>query len=110
MDFNHPLTSPEQMAFEPLLVQHSVDLVLVGHEHCYERIHPVINGTVTDKPSNVTSPDGNDVYRSPTAPAHIVIGSAGALQEEVCCLLLLLLCVCVCVLYSLFVGHVGRLG
>lgn len=42
--FDHATTSPEQMAFEPLLVQHGVDLVLVGHEHCYERIHPVVNG------------------------------------------------------------------
>ena len=46
MDFNHPLTSPEQMAFEPFLLEHGVDLVLVGHEHCYERIHPVVNGNI----------------------------------------------------------------
>jgi len=40
----------------------------------------VYAGSVTDHPT--TGPDGNDVYQSPSAPPHVVIGSAGALQEE----------------------------
>ena len=63
-------------AFEPLLLQHHVDLTLTGHEHAYERVHPVRNGSVASTPG----PDG--VYRDPTAPVHLMIGSAGALQEE----------------------------
>ncbi len=52
----------------------------VGHQHCYERIHPLVNGTVTDRPTK--GPDGHDVYASPKAPLYVVIGSAGAMQAS----------------------------
>ena len=33
---------------EPLLLDAKVDITFVGHQHAYERIHPNVNGTVTD--------------------------------------------------------------
>jgi hypothetical protein len=32
-----------RQSYEPLLVQHGVDIVLNGHVHAYERIKPVVN-------------------------------------------------------------------
>jgi hypothetical protein len=52
---------------EPLFVAAKVDLALWGHEHAYERIHPVINGTVVSR----TTAD-------PPAPINIVLGMGGA--------------------------------
>ena len=52
---------------EPLFVQANVDLVLWGHEHSYERIHPVINGTAV----------GRDTT-NPRAPINLVLGMGGA--------------------------------
>ena len=69
-----------QRAFEPLLIKYKVDLVTVGHEHCYERIHPVINGTVVTFPTKLSN--GKDLYENPKAPLHIVVGTAGAFQHE----------------------------
>ena len=63
-------------AWEPLLNKHAVDLVLVGHQHMFERTHAVFNGTV------VTAPNANGTYVNPGAPIYIVIGTAGAIQEE----------------------------
>ena len=77
----HKPGCPLQRGFENLLIKYKVDLVLVGHEHCYERIHPVINGTVVSVPSK-KDPEGNDIYENPSAPAHIVVGTAGAMQAE----------------------------
>lgn len=51
--------------------------------HQYTCLIPNIvlsKGSVTDLPAK--GPDGNDVYRTTSAPAHVVIGSAGAMQEE----------------------------
>lgn len=43
----------------------------------YERVHPVINDTVTELPT------GNPAtYNSPKSPMHLVVGTAGALQVE----------------------------
>ena len=77
----HKPGCPLQLAFDHLLFQFKVDLVLVGHEHCYERIHPVVNGSVVTFPSKKDH-EGNDIYENPPAPAHVVVGTAGALQEE----------------------------
>ena len=43
----------------------------------YERTHPVINGTVEQLPTG--SPN---VYTSPKAPLHVVVGTAGAMQDD----------------------------
>ncbi len=43
----------------------------------YERVHPVVNGTV------VQTPTGSPLtYTKPPAPVHVVIGSSGALQFD----------------------------
>ena len=77
----HKPGCPLQRGFEHFLIEYKIDLVLVGHEHCYERVHPVVNGTVVALPSRKDS-EGNDIYENPQAPAHVVVGTAGALQEE----------------------------
>ena len=35
---------------------------------------------MTDRPTK--GPDGNDVYHNTSAPTYVVVGSAGAMQEE----------------------------
>ena len=46
---------------------HHQDLVLWGHEHAYERVHPVINGTVVGRTTE-----------APKAPINLVLGMGGA--------------------------------
>ena len=52
---------------EPLLRKYKVNLFLVGHQHSYERIAPVYNGTVVE--------DGRGTV-------HLTVGSAGATREK----------------------------
>jgi len=66
---------------EPLFFQYGVDLTLVGHQHCYERIHPSRNGTVLSTPDPSVAALRVQ-YTEPRGPVHVVQGSAGALQEE----------------------------
>ena len=63
-------------ALEPLLLDAKVDLILTGHQHGYERIHPNVNGTVTDRT------DIDNAYIRPRGPVHLLVGSAGAMQNE----------------------------
>jgi hypothetical protein len=66
---------------EPLLIRYAVDITVTGHLHCYERIHPNINGTKVQLP--ITDPATAQVkYQDPSYPVHIVQGNAGGLQEE----------------------------
>lgn len=65
---------------EPVLLRHGVDLVITGHMHAYERTHPVANGSRVALP--LRKHLGADVYVSPPAPVHLVVGTAGALQRE----------------------------
>lgn len=73
---SHQPGAPMSAALEPLLLQYHVDMVLQGHEHCYERTAAVYNGTV------ITLPDANNTYTNPGAPIYIVQGTSGAMQEE----------------------------
>jgi acid phosphatase type 7 len=60
-------TCPEcQAAFEPLLLQYGVDVVLHGHKHFYERHAAVGAGGVT-----------TEIGADPTTPWYIVNGAAG---------------------------------
>ncbi|OBT70844.1 hypothetical protein VF21_10156 [Pseudogymnoascus sp. 05NY08] len=54
-----------QLAFEPLLLEYGVDLVLHGHKHFYERHAAVNNGTTTE------------IENNPKAPWYLVNGAAG---------------------------------
>jgi len=69
--------APFQTAIEPLLLKYGVDMTITGHMHCYERVHPVVNGTVVSTPTGTPA-----VYTSPPAPVHLVVGTAGAAQTE----------------------------
>lgn len=64
-----------QSIIEPLLVKYGVDVYWSGHQHCYERTWPMINGT------SVTY-SNNRVYRNPGRPSYIVQGTAGAFIGE----------------------------
>ncbi len=52
-------------AFEPLLLQYGVDLVLHGHKHFYERESAIDNFVA------------QEITNNPTAPWYIVNGAAG---------------------------------
>jgi len=67
-------------ALEPLFLEYDVDLVFAGHIHAYERIHPNVNGAVSQFP---TKYDGVDLYRPDNlGPIYVVQGNAGASQVE----------------------------
>ena len=51
---------------ESVFYKYGVDIVLEAHEHCYERLWPVYNETVTAKS-----------YVNPAAPVHLISGTAG---------------------------------
>ena len=73
-----------QAALEPLLLQYDVDLVIQGHMHAYERIHPVDNGTVTVQPSKKRGTSGlvDTYYADGKGPVYVVQGNTGAMQFE----------------------------
>ena len=60
-------------AMESLLFDYNVDLAIWGHDHHYERTHPVFEEQVYA--NNTGSYD--DPYYLPEAPIHIVAGMAG---------------------------------
>lgn len=72
-----------QVDLEALFIEHGVNLVISGHIHSRERVHPVNNGTVTNFPTNISTPRGpSQLYKNPAAPAHICAATGGALQED----------------------------
>jgi hypothetical protein len=64
---SHYMAATLRRRMEPLFVKAKVDLVLWGHEHAYERIHPAINGTVVGRTTD-----------NPAAPINLVLGMGGA--------------------------------
>ncbi|KAL2020100.1 hypothetical protein VTK56DRAFT_8904 [Thermocarpiscus australiensis] len=54
-----------QSAFEPLLVEYGVDLVLHGHQHFYERHAAIANGV------------SQEITANPNAPWYIINGAGG---------------------------------
>ncbi len=62
----------------PLFDRYGVDLVVCGHEHHYERSHPVrgVLGTDTLTPRPVAA--GTDVIDSSAGTVHMVIGGGGS--------------------------------
>lgn len=64
-----------QSRLEPLLAKYHVDLVLTGHEHCYERTLPVYNMTVYGNSTGHGQP--GDRFVRPGAPVHVMVGTGG---------------------------------
>lgn len=62
---------------EPLLNKYKVDLVLNGHQHCYERTYPFYKDKVI-----ITEGSTENVYLNPQAPVYMTQGTAGALMRE----------------------------
>ena len=59
-----------------MFVRHRVDVSFYGHIHSYNRMYPVKgNGTFVEMPAAGAAPN---VYRSPSAPVHMMVGMAGA--------------------------------
>jgi len=58
---------------EPTILEFKVDLVINGHEHLYERMNAVVNGTVV-----ATASGPNATYVSPAGPVYVVQGTSGA--------------------------------
>ena len=66
---------------EPLMIEMDVDLLVAGHMHAYERIHPVKNYQVTVYPE--ANEDDTDMYYSKGhGPVYVVQGNTGAMQFE----------------------------
>jgi Icc-related predicted phosphoesterase len=57
---------------EEILFEYSVDLVLQGHVHNYERDHAVYKGLVDDRLS-----DDGRIYLNPRSPVYVINGNAG---------------------------------
>ena len=88
----HVRGAPFQSAVEPLLLEAKVDVMMTGHEHGYERIHPTRNGSVVSLPTEELRAINNGnklsatqtvhVYQKPQAPLGVMVGSTGGLQED----------------------------
>eukprot|EP00759_Apiculatamorpha_spiralis_P029191 PhF_6_TR31479/c0_g1_i2/m.46268 len=58
---------------EDLFYKYKVDFVFEAHQHTYERLFPVYNGTVMNGTQGT--------YINPPAPVHIVAGAAGCVED-----------------------------
>lgn len=68
-------------ALEAILLAYDVDLYLTGHLHCYERVHPVVQGKVSVFPEKAS--DGLDLYKATgKGPVQVVQGNTGGMQAE----------------------------
>ena len=61
----------------PLFDQFHVDLVLCGHEHHYERSHPVRGTLPTETQTPIPVDTGDGVIDSRRGTVHVVIGGGG---------------------------------
>lgn len=61
----------------PLFDQYQVDLVLCGHEHHYERSHPLRGTMGTDTRTPIPVETRNDVIDATKGTVHLVIGGGG---------------------------------
>jgi hypothetical protein len=61
-----------QTTWFDLFAEHSVDLVLQGHDHTYERTHAMRGMTVVD---------GESPYSTDTGTVYCVVGNGGEVQE-----------------------------
>jgi Calcineurin-like phosphoesterase/Purple acid Phosphatase, N-terminal domain len=61
----------------PLFDRYQVDLVVCGHEHHYERSHPVRGTQSNDTATPIPVDTGNDVIDTTRGTVHLVIGGGG---------------------------------
>ncbi|XP_067932184.1 acid phosphatase type 7-like [Watersipora subatra] len=64
----------EPYNLERLFHTSGVDLIIQAHEHSYERLHPLYNGTQV-----------GCGYNNPSAAVHLIAGSAGCNEREMMC-------------------------
>ncbi|KAM3829425.1 acid phosphatase type 7 isoform 3-T5 [Vipera latastei] len=65
---------PYRYGLEDLFFKYGVDLMLWAHEHSYERLWPLYDFKVYN--GSTTAP-----YTNPSAPVHIITGSAGCVEQ-----------------------------
>jgi len=65
------------VAWEPLLQEHSVDMYVSAHMHSYERFLPVYNGSSLPRWRNTPN-----IIRNADAPVHVVTGAAGNVEGQ----------------------------
>lgn len=62
--------------WHPIFDANKVDLMLTGHNHNYQRTHPLtFNSANRDNPTTFTT--GAPNYTNPTGVMHVVVGTAG---------------------------------
>ncbi|MCU1649371.1 MAG: hypothetical protein JWQ60_520 [Pseudonocardia sp.] len=61
----------------PLFDQYGVDLVVCGHEHHYERSHPIRGQQPTDTRTPIPTQTSTDVLDTSKGTVHMVIGGGG---------------------------------
>jgi len=61
----------------PLFDQYGVDLVVCGHEHHYERSHPLRGATANQTLTPIPVSTETDVVRTDEGTVHMVIGGGG---------------------------------
>jgi hypothetical protein len=61
----------------PLFDQYQVDLVVCGHEHHYERSHPLRGALGTDTRTPIPADTRNDLIDATRGTVHLVIGGGG---------------------------------
>ena len=67
-------TNPLRVDLEPLFMASGVDLCVEAHEHSVEMIYPLENGRVRQRN-----------FTNPTAPVHLVTGTAGCNEDAGIC-------------------------
>jgi hypothetical protein len=69
---SHASEGGARQYFAPLFDEYSVDLVINGHNHIYERNNPLIGGKQT-----VSAPSGSTVTPATQGTTYVVAGGAG---------------------------------
>ncbi|CAM9414414.1 unnamed protein product [Laminaria digitata] len=71
---DQPVAKLLRDSFEPLLIEHEVDLGVYGHHHSYQRTCKVLGEVCKGVSSQSPAVEGGEGY---VAPVHVVLGMAG---------------------------------
>ncbi len=66
-----------RQAWGPLFDQYGVDLVVCGHEHHYERSHPLRGASGNDTATPIPADTRTDLINTEKGTVHMVIGGGG---------------------------------